>query len=242
MILLAAGLSRSGVRLIGFLPYLKSLNPLGLWMADDVGATGVDQSGNGRNGTYEGLYTQGRPSLLPNGQFGSTRFRSNTPLNGAIRIADEAALRVTSAASMVAFVRSDTLFGSFGYTFGKLFFNGSIFNNGYALRYFDSTPSLQIITSGTERTLNGSQLDTLPHMLAATWEGSAARLYVDGQPIASSGTWAAAGDSTGSDLMIGSASGNLNSAGCDGDRQALTLFNYRLNDAQVLRIWQEASA
>jgi len=221
--------------------FINNLNPIGFWMLDELGGTqALDLSGNARHGTYQGTYTQNQPSLYGNGQFRSSILASPT---GGVRIADTAALNLTSAGTLIAWVDVEASTPSFGTAIGKVKFNGG-FEHGYILFYQNTVgmgvqPSLNAYDSYVETQLQSGLIanDSGAHMIAATWNGTSAKVFYDGNVVASTGAWAPPGNAAGTDLMLGRDTGDVVDTFLEGTQQSSIIFNYALSETDIANIY-----
>jgi len=150
---------------------LWSRGLVGSWRLEN---SALDGSGNGNNGTLHGT----PPSYVagPIGQCLS--------LNGAGDYVDFNALDLTSALTICAWVKTGTISGNFAFVLS----NRSSAGNGYELllrngsTYPDCTFYFQTCNGGTEKTVNAtaSATSNTTYFLAATYNGSVGKLYVNG--------------------------------------------------------------
>jgi hypothetical protein len=181
-----------------------------------------------------------QPSLYGNGQFRSTTIPN---FSGGVRIPDEAALNPTTAGTLIAWLKVDATAPSFGPVIGKLRFDPGLLH-GYVLFYQNTVgsgvqPSLSVVNNGVVTQLQSVQLlnDSGPHMLAATWNGSDAKVYYDAVEVASTGAFSAATSAAGSDLMLGRDTGDIVDTYLGGDAQSCIVFNYALSPTDITDIY-----
>ena len=155
-----------------------------LQLDESSGTTASDTSGNSRNGTYEGTYTLAATSLIRDG---GAALDVN---NGGVVVADGAYLDVTSV-TVGAWVVADTLTGT-----DNLRIIASRYSTGTPISYhwhmsaLGSKAFFRAWAGGAARDAMGATTLTtgVVYHVAATWDGSTARVYLNGALDGSSAT------------------------------------------------------
>ena len=161
--------------------------PVGHWrLGESAGTSAADASGNGRTGTYSGSFTLGRSSLLVGDGNAAALFRSTSP-DGVVTLSGLAGL-LGSQLTAEAWV-----------DYGGVTVEGAdntVFRRGWGssggwrlIAYKSSSTGLQrvyfqINQGGTVTSATTTVAPGLMH-LAATYDGSTMRLFVNGEQQAS---------------------------------------------------------
>jgi hypothetical protein len=153
-------------------------SPLGYWrVGEATGATAVDDSGSGRNGSYAGGYTLAQPGALTGDS--STAVRLNGT-SGRISVPDSPGLAYGDVFTYEAWVK----LAAGGIT-QSLFQKGT----GAASLYIGPDNLLRLRKAGSADVVTATQplsADGAFHYIVATKNGAAVKLYVDGNNVTGS--------------------------------------------------------
>jgi hypothetical protein len=185
--------------------------PLAYWRLDDPAgsSTMLDASGSGRNGVYDGSPTRGVSGLLGSGSGTAVDFPGSTVHRG--RVADAAWMDV-SQFTIEAVVKPSASNQS---RVIAARYNGSFSQSSFLLRQEGTQFVLYLgVDGGGNRYVYASGVTITAgttYHVAASWDGTTARIYVNGVLRGSSGTSAALNASA-LDLTIGA---NSDGSGSD---------------------------
>ncbi|RMG90192.1 MAG: LamG domain-containing protein, partial [Chloroflexi bacterium] len=208
-----------------------SLNPWG-WWKNTTGGTWQDLSGNGRDGTAQGTTTRVQLREKENiGLFDETLSLPNAGelilnADGYELISDDATLDITSAITLEAWVKPFTV-STLQTVIGK--------NNAYALN-ITATGKVQFqrwsgTTSGTVDSTTTLSADTWYH-IAATYDGTTTKIYINGSEDKSATSLTGAIDSTATDLLAGALTSSTQLYA--GYIDSVKVYDSALTAAQVL--------
>jgi hypothetical protein len=197
--------------------------------------SGADSSGNGLDGV-----PQGSPVGVADGRFGSA-FRFGTP-NAGFAVAANPLLQ-PALVTLAAWVRASTppspvqSIVSQGAQATCSHASYSLYTGGSALpdrgtRFYIHNGVTAFVTPAAPTTM----WDGAWHMLAGTYDGSAVRLYLDGQLVGSTpGTGAIGYGLTSNAFVIGNAppSGCIENTSFNGDIDEVLVFDRALSQAEV---------
>lgn len=164
---------------------LLSYAPLGYWKGDELAGTVLaDASGNGRSMNLSGNYALNQGSMLPSGLGTSIHWIHSSPDGGAAMPANDTALDLTTKGTI--------LIWNGGAVNGLL--DWGIAKDGGAAGYGILFPNNNSITaytrSGGTFTINAGYTGGTNIWAALTWNGTTAKLYLNGVLVASAiGTW-----------------------------------------------------
>lgn len=181
-----------------FESFIAGLTPAPLFaipLDETAGTVMRDAKGN-YPGTYESqFFTLGQASLLGNGQGTSVIFHpTGIPNVGRGNIPDTAALRLTTAGTLLAFV------DQIGADTNCLVVKDGCDGTGFGLIYQDRTP-LAYTRNGGTAVITSPQIGVGRHMVAFRWDATHSSIWVDTADTVTGGAMLAA--STSVDVWIG---------------------------------------
>lgn len=187
----------------GYATLVSSATPTGYWrLGESSGTTTTDATSNHLNGTLSGTYTLGTSGALTGDTSTAVRFAG-----GYSDMGTASNLNITGTALTIEFWAKGTP-GTFNYLISRT--NGS--GQGYAiytgndaqLHFYIGRPGGLHITGGVTGVWDGSW-----HHVAAVYDGTAMRIYVDGTQRLSEGETGAIASYTGNFRMAGYNGGGL---------------------------------
>lgn len=211
--------------------YLASLNPQAWWkFADAAGSsTAVDSSGNNNTATVVGTVTFGEPALV--GTETSALFDGSTG-----KLTTTAQFGSFTALSVVQWVQLDALSSS---TSGGLLCNQTLAGSGFhsQIGAADTAPNYGAgfgSGSTSPATHPSVPVDSAPHLLVCTWDGSTISLSVDAG-TAETAAYSAASLGQATDPFIG----EYNGAGSYYWQYLaqMAVFDYALTSAQISNLY-----
>ncbi|HEY8314437.1 MAG TPA: LamG-like jellyroll fold domain-containing protein [Candidatus Baltobacteraceae bacterium] len=182
---IGSGVSKQAVQQDAYQIAVLNDAPTAYYRLDDTGATAADLSGNGLTANIGGSVTKSAPSLVPSSSDAAMTFPGTRSATGIVSAPATAKLQPASAVSMEALLRFSTTpqlytiplaYGSdsnyapyafYFYTGGKI-----------AAQFYLSSGPLVVISP------SALQPNTSYHVVG-TFDGSNARLYVNGTQVAS---------------------------------------------------------
>lgn len=222
----AAWLAGSGVSFSTVAPspfnwdaFVLSLGPTGYWKGDETSGTVLhDSSGNGRDMNLSGHYTLNQGSMMPSGLGSSVAWNHSSPDGGAAMPSNDTALDNLTKGTILIW-NGGAVNGLLDWGIAK---DGG--TAGYGI-LFPSNNSITAYTrSGGTFTINAGYTGGANIWAALTWNGSNARLYLNGSLVASAiGSWPGV-SATLTPMTIGT-----NSASSDNENNKFTraaVFNY----------------
>jgi hypothetical protein len=215
---------------------LLDLGPVAMWRLDEkTGVTAVDATGHGHDGTYisgVGTYTLNQPPLPPSGEGRSVYINDQNSLDTGVTVPDAAALRLTTAGTLVAWTNVD--FGWWNPILAKD--DGT---NGFAIYSQDGEwMGLYNRNAGVVQALTNPLGGTGRRFRAGRWDAGTgkAAIFVDGVKTGSVGAGWNGASATAAQVEMGfSTAGAI---GLVGFLAFQTLYDYALTDGQMAGLWR----
>ncbi len=220
-------------------------SPLGYYRLGDTGSVAYDSSGNGRNGMYVGVgagLTQQTPGLLAADPGKSVTSSGNN--RAYVVIPRNAAFANTAHVSIEAWVKETTtasttqLIAEYGMGLGT---TGYALTGGTQLRFMLAVPHgsspYTLVIAGAGLPGNSVSAGTVYHVVG-TYDGTAARLYVDGQLVGQVAVTGAIRYPAGFQNTGGRIFGGVPpTLGLNGSAQEVALYSAPLSQTQVQAHW-----
>jgi hypothetical protein len=188
----------------------------------------TDVSGNGNNGTITNA------SWVNTGKYGGALSFSGT-VNSLVTIADSPSLHLTSGMTLEAWIKPTSLSTTSGWIapLAKGRLNATTTNTSYALNVahgLGTTPSADVLVGTTDQVTTSSSAVPLSwNLLAATYDGSRLRLYLNGVQVGVTNIAGNIGNTT-DPLRIGGAGANEMFSGLIDN---VRIYNVALSQAAI---------
>lgn len=207
-------------------------NLIGYWaLQEDQGSVAYDFSSNGNNGSING------PTINATGLLGTSSYEFNSSSSENVIISDDPEYGGLNEITISAWVNSDNLDGNYRWVIrksadsnecaGSPFFFGQNTSNELTLAINDNG-----YQSGYS--LDSSYTDSWVH-IAATYDGTYRRFYLDGDQKQRDNFSQGTVNSTGGNLYIG---GQPCGQYFDGKISDVRIYNTRLTEAEINQLYQ----
>lgn len=212
-------------------------SPVGYWILGDAsGTTATDSSGNGNHGTYQNTPTLGEPGAV----LGNTAALFARASNQRVALGQPAILKVTGQFTMECWYKPTTFpTGSDVHTLIERGYNAGNGKQGFCLRIAGGGGSPIIYAAAYESateyavswTITGWSTGQWRH-IAAGWDGTNWKIFVNGSEVASAAKAAGANDNS-RDIYIGCLDQGFRSDHANGTGNHFALYDTWIGPTRI---------